>query len=495
MVFVLSLQLINVMGVSISTGLSAACDTLISQTYGSGNLKRVGLILQRGVLILLLSCFPCCAVLLNTESILLAVKQSPKVAQVAQVYVNAFLPCLPAVFLFQLQGRYLQMQGIIWPQVVTGAIGNVLNAIVNAIFLYVLDLGVVGSAVANAFSQFFLAGFLFILIYCTGMHKPTWSGWSLDCLQDWGMFIRVAIPSMIMVCMEWWTYEIGGILAGLISEIELGAQSILHQLFTILYMFPMGMGIASSARVGNALGSGNVGQAISSYKVAVICTFAVSFTMGLIFGSTKSVVGYIFTTDKKIIERVAETTIICAFLHPADAMLGVTSGIFRGAGKERIGAIFNLVGYYVFGLPIGLALMFVAKLGIVGLWSGLFVCVLLQAMLFNIILWKLNWNKAAEEAKIRAGVKVEDRRDITAAATGGSELQANIISLNNMDHEEFNSDREGLKRDQDEMEEAAKSPPLSDKQLLLRRGLATLVMVLILGAGILINKIVVKLLK
>lgn len=64
-----------------------------------------------------------------------------------------------------------------------------------------------------------------------------------------------------------------------------------------------------------------------------------------------------------------------------------------------------------------------------------------------------------------------------------------------MDHEEFNSDQEVLKRDQDEMEEAAKSPPLSDKQLLLRRGLATLVMVLILGAGILINKIVVKLLK
>lgn len=77
---------------------------------------------------------------------------------------------LQAVFLFKLQGRYLQMQvgthfkmhesvpmccfingkcvcllcqGIIWPQVVTGAIGNVLNAIVNAIFLYVLDLGVV----------------------------------------------------------------------------------------------------------------------------------------------------------------------------------------------------------------------------------------------------------------------------------------------------------------------------------------------------------------
>lgn len=36
--------------------------------------------------------------------------------------------------------------------------------------------------------------------------------------------------------------------------------------------FPTGMSIASSARVGNALGSGDVAQAISSYKVAVICT-------------------------------------------------------------------------------------------------------------------------------------------------------------------------------------------------------------------------------
>lgn len=52
-----------------------------SQTYGSGNLKRVGVILQRGVLILLLACFPCWAVLINTQLILVAVRQSPEVAR------------------------------------------------------------------------------------------------------------------------------------------------------------------------------------------------------------------------------------------------------------------------------------------------------------------------------------------------------------------------------------------------------------------------------
>lgn len=64
-----------------------------------------------------------------------------------------------------------------------------------------------------------------------------------------------------------------------------------------------------------------------------------------------------------------------------------------------------------------------------------------------------------------------------------------------MNHEELNSDQEVLERYQDEMVEAAESPPLSVTRLLLRRGLAALVMVFILGAGILINKIVVKLLK
>lgn len=47
-------------------------------------------------------------------------------------------------------------------------------------------------------------------------------------------------------------------------------------------------------------------------------------------------------------------------------MQGVTSGILRGAGKPKIGAITNLVGYYVIGLPTAVSLMFAAKLGIIG---------------------------------------------------------------------------------------------------------------------------------
>ena len=40
---------------------------------------------------------------------------------------------------------------------------------------------------------------------------------------------------MLMLCLTWWTFEIGGLLAGVISEVELGAQSVVYQIYNIAY--------------------------------------------------------------------------------------------------------------------------------------------------------------------------------------------------------------------------------------------------------------------
>uniref|UniRef100_A0A665XBQ5 Multidrug and toxin extrusion protein n=1 Tax=Echeneis naucrates TaxID=173247 RepID=A0A665XBQ5_ECHNA len=472
----LAIAVINVMGISIGCGLASACDTLISQTYGSGNLKRVGMILQKGVLILLLACFPCWAVLINTQPILLAVRQSSEVARLSQLYVKIFMPALPAAFMYQLQGRYLQNQGIMWPQVISGAMGNLLNALINYICLNLLDLGVAGSAAANTISQYSLAIFLFMYICARGLHKATWDGWSTDCLQDWGPFLRVALPSMLMHCLEWWLYEIAGFLAGIVSEVELGAQSIVYELAAIAYMFPMGFAVAASVRVGNALGGGKTEQAKLSCKVSLICASMVSCFIGVCLTVSNSVIGYIFTTEKDIIQRVADVMKIYGFIHVAEAIAGVTGGIVRGAGKQKIGAACNLVGFYVIGFPIGVSLMFPVKMGIVGLWSGFLICVLIQSTFFIVFLCKLNWKKATEEVskKLNGICDISDYNTCRSSSLRPADGNLEMLSAG---------------------QQHCPVRALSVRQLVIRRGLTVLFMLTILSAGVLMSELLIRLLQ
>ncbi|CAL8373670.1 unnamed protein product [Gadus morhua 'NCC'] len=465
---VLAIGAINVTGISIGAGLSSACDTLISQTFGSGNVLQVGLVVQRAILILLLACLPCWALLVNTELILLAVRQSPEVARLSQTYVKIFMPALPASFMYSLEVRYLQNQAIIWPTVITGVVVNIINALINYILLYVLDMGVAGSAIANAVSQFAMAGILFLYIWRRGLYKATWSGWSRECLTEWGAFMGLAIPSMIMLCVEWWTYEMGSFLAVEADAVYRASQ------------FPLGFGVAGSVRVGNALGAGDTEQAKLSAKLTILCSVLISSCLSVVIAILKDRISYMFTYDEEIRLRAAEVVALYAPFLILDALALSAGSIVRGAGRQRVGALCGILGYYGVGFPIGVSLMFPAKLGIKGLWLGLLVCVALQSTFLLGYLFRMDWQKVTVEAQVRAGV-LGNVPETIPSAPGGEEGPPG--------REE---DSQLFRGRATEEEEDPAAPPLrpapprpSLPRLLLRRGPALGAMLAILLTGIL----------
>ncbi|XP_052660624.1 multidrug and toxin extrusion protein 1-like isoform X2 [Harpia harpyja] len=400
----LAIAVINVTAISVGYGLSSACDTLISQTYGSKNLLRVGVILQRATLILLLCCFPCCAILINIEQLLLLVRQDPEVSRLTQRYVMAFVPALPAVFLYNLETRYLQNQMIMWPLVLSGVFGNIINVIANCIFLYVFHLGIAGSAWANTVAQYSQTIFLFLYIIGKKLHVKTWGGWSSECLLEWDSFTSLAVPSMLMICIEWWTYEIGSFLIGLLSVVELSVQSIIYEVSVVAFMIPLGLGTAAGVQVGNALGAGDAETAKRSSSTSLLCTGGFCIAMGVILAAMKDVLGYIFTSDKEIVDLVAWVIPVYVVFHLFEAVCGACSGVLRGIGKQKFGAILNAVSYYGVGLPLGAVLLFVARIGVIGLWLSMLVCVSILCTCFIAYISRMDWRKAAEEAQCRAGV-------------------------------------------------------------------------------------------
>ncbi|XP_029784227.1 multidrug and toxin extrusion protein 1-like [Suricata suricatta] len=496
----LAIAMINVTGVSVGFGLSSACDTLLSQTYGSQNLKHVGVILQRGTLALLLCCLPCWALFLNTQGILLLFRQEPAVSRLAQDYVMIFIPALPATFFYVLQVKYLLNQGIVLPQILAGVAANLVNALINYLFLYQLHLGVRGSALANTVSQFTLALLLFLYILWKKLHQATWGGWSLECLQDWASFFSLAIPGMLMLCIEWWAYEIGNLLSGILGIVELGAQSVVYQLTVILYMVPSGFSVAASIRVGNALGAGNIEQAKKSSTVALLVTgfFAVIFCVLML--ACKDLMGYVFTTDRQIVALVAQVIPISGVSHVFEGLACTCGGILRGSGNQKVGAIVNAIGYYLIGLPIGISLMFVVRLGLIGLWLGIIICAITQSLYFLVFVARLNWKKACQEAQIHANVRPTVTQDGTSSVYQnqgsncflikhipvGPENQRGVLMTTVETRNETQLDPQ-MRQEEHLPAPPRDRTPLTGRQLVLRRGLLLVGFISVLLVGILVR--------
>ncbi|XP_006213894.2 multidrug and toxin extrusion protein 2 isoform X1 [Vicugna pacos] len=493
----LSVAFVNVCGVSIGFGLSSACDTLMSQSFGSPNKKHVGVILQRGVLVLLLCCLPCWALFLNTQHILLLFRQDPAVSRLTQEYVQIYIPALPANFLYGLLAKYLQNQGVVWPQVLSGIVGNCVNGLANYILVSVLGWGVRGSAYANIFSQFAQTAFLFLHIVLKKLHRETWAGWSSQCLQDWGPFFSLAVPSMLMTCIEWWAYEIGSFLMGLLSVLDLSAQAVIYEVATVTYMIPMGLGIAVCVRVGTALGAADTVQAKRSAVSGLLCVVGTTLLVGTLLSALRGQLGHIFTSDKDVVALVNKVLPLYVVFHLFEAVCCVYGGVLRGTGRQAFGAIVNAVMYYVIGLPLGIVLTFVAGMGITGLWLGMLVCVLLAAAAFVTYAARMDWKQAAEEAQKHVGLPPPSTESMAPGPGPEKAVVSSVASGGCLGVTLTTYSRPGCQLDLFRTPEAAQAlaapaSRLPAKQLALRRGAALGAALAALIVGLLVRALTAR---
>ena len=85
-------------------------------------------------------------------------------------------------------------------------------------------------------SQLLALVFLLLYIRLRGLHRKTWDGWSWSSLREWWPFLRLGLPGMLMICLEWWAFEIGTVISGMLGETELAVNSVLFNTLAIVYM-------------------------------------------------------------------------------------------------------------------------------------------------------------------------------------------------------------------------------------------------------------------
>ncbi|KAL6047359.1 ethionine resistance protein [Balamuthia mandrillaris] len=297
----------NALGFSLIIGLLSALDTLCSQAFGAQSYHRVGLVLQRAIVILMLLCIPIAAIWFFAEELLLRAKQDPETSRLAAVYTKTMIPALPCYVLFESLKRYLMAQSIVLPTMLASILGIVVNFIGNYVLIRIFSIGFIGAPLALVITYFSVTLALWLSVYCLSLHRKTWPGFQLSqCFQGWREMFLLGLPGIVMICAEWWGFEIHALLAGRIGTNALAAHALVLNTTALCYMVPLGISLATTVRVGNLVGDLNPTRASKCARLMIYLTASEASVVALCLFAARHVWGYVFSSDDDVVAITAK---------------------------------------------------------------------------------------------------------------------------------------------------------------------------------------------
>lgn len=374
----------NVSFVSLMVGMSSGIDTLCSQHFGARNYKEVGIILQRAVLICSVMGVPLLSIWFFSAKIFVAIGVDPYVADIVQSFLMIKLYEAPFVVVGVCYEKYLSSFGVVNPPLYANITTNVTLAVSNYILIKVFDISYQGLAISNVLASV-LSSFMMIL---ASIRHPdvqkTLQPLSWDMFYQWWEFCSLGLPATLMLCSEWWAFEILIIMASLLGTSEVDAQTITMQTGMLAYMIPLGISISTSSLVGNFLGAEKPTVAVRIGKLAYCLVLCTQILIGLTIFFFGHWIAQAYTDDQAVIRICLLLVPFLSFFCIIDGLVAVGSGILKGVGKQRVGAITNILSFYGIGLPMAYYLCFHTQFEVRGLLMGLSFGTACQAL---ILLW------------------------------------------------------------------------------------------------------------
>nr|XP_048329480.1 protein DETOXIFICATION 16-like isoform X2 [Ziziphus jujuba var. spinosa] len=364
----------SVTGFSLLMGLSSALETLSGQAYGAKQYHMLGIHMQRAMFVLLIVSIPLAVIWANTRSILTLLGQDAEISAEAGQCARIMIPSIFAYGLLQCFIRFLQAQNIIFPMMLSCGITTLIHMILCWILVLKSGLGNRGAALANSISYWINVLLLGLYVKFSSSCAKSWTGFSKESLQNIPTFLKLAIPSAVMVCLN---------------------------TAATVWMIPFGLSGAVSTRVSNELGAGHPDAARLAVRVVLVMAIIEGLLVGLVLILIRNIWGYAFSNELEVIKYVAIMMPILAVSNFLDGLQCVLSGNARGCGWQKIGAYVNLGSYYLVGIPSAVLLAFVFHIRGKGLWLGIICALVVQVLSLFTITIRTNWEQESKKATER----------------------------------------------------------------------------------------------
>ncbi|GMY07328.1 protein DETOXIFICATION 12-like [Fagus crenata] len=399
----IALSLCCVTGFNLLFGMASALETLCGQAYGARQYKKIGTQTYTAIFSLILVCLPLSLIWIYMGNLLSFIGQDPIISHEAGKFTMWLVPALFAYAVLQPLVRYFQTQSLVKPMLISSCAILCIHIPLCWVLVFKSGLEKLGAAVAISISYWLNVILLGLYMKYSSACQKTLVPISMELFQGIGEFFRFAIPSAVMICLEYWSFELLVLLSGHLPhpELETSVLSICLNTISTLYTIPCGLGSAVSTRVSNELGAGNPKAArVAVFAVLFLAVAETSIVSTILLASGR-VFGYTFSNEKEVVDYVTTMAPLISLSVIMDSIQGVFSGVARGTGWQHIGAYVNLGAYYLCGIPVAVVLGFLTNLRGKGLWIGIQTGVAIQTIMLSIIISCTNWEKQASKARER----------------------------------------------------------------------------------------------
>jgi MATE family, multidrug efflux pump len=378
---------VAVFGMGVMLGL----DALVAKSYGAGRLDDCVRWLQHGVLVALVVAPTIMLVFYGALTTSAHWGLHPAVRVQAQPYMAILGLGATPLLLYATFRRYLQGIHAVRPVMVALVTANLVNAFGNWLLIWghlgLPALGINGSAWATVGARVYMAAFLAFAIVREhrkrgAAHPPV--PFTYDAARV-RRLLALGLPAASQLTLEVGVFAAVSALAGTLDPVSLGAHQIALNIAALAFMVPLGLSSAAAVRVGHAVGAGDWRRAVHAGWTALAVAATVTGIVGASFIVVPMPMLRAFTRDPQLLTIGIRLLSIAAAFQMFDGTQAVATGVLRGIGDTRTPMTMNVIGHWVFGLPVGWALCFRYGWGVAGLWVGLSIGLIFVAIVLTVV--------------------------------------------------------------------------------------------------------------
>lgn len=258
-------------------------------------------------------------------------------------------------------------------------------------------LGVSGAALSQAFLAWMVCGAgVFVLwrspVYQEFLASAQWSG------PDWQTqikLLRIGLPMGLSYFVEITAFTVMAIFIARLGPEVLSGHRIVANLSAMVYMFPLAIGTATAALVGQAAGAGRDIEARTMARSAFLIACCGSGILALVLWFLRADLAWLGSADADVQMVAIGLLGFVAAYQLFDAAQTVAAFALRGYHVTLLPLGIHLAAFWLIGLWGGYQLAFngwpllgIAAMGAAGFWCAVLVATILAAVgLVNLLLW------------------------------------------------------------------------------------------------------------